>query len=42
MKYLVKISNITAFMNAEDYLKMPNKINNEVFENLSDIERPGS
>lgn len=27
-------------MNAEDYLKMPNKINNEIFANLSDKERP--
>jgi hypothetical protein len=24
-------------MNAEDYLKMPNKINNEIFANLSDV-----
>ena len=37
-----KILDITAFMNAEDYLKMPNKINYQVFANLSDKERPGS
>ena len=34
-----KISDITVSMKAEDYLKMPKKINNEVFVNLSDKER---
>lgn len=34
-----KISDITVSMKAEDYLKMPEKINNEVFVNLSDKER---
>ena len=34
-----KISDITVSMKTEDYLKMPEKINNEVFVNLSDKER---
>lgn len=34
-----KISDITVSMKAEDYLNMPEKINNEVFVNLSDKER---
>lgn len=34
-----RISDITVSMKAEDYLKMPGKINNEVFVNLSDKER---
>lgn len=34
-----RISDITVSMKAEDYLKMPKKINNEVFVNLSDKER---
>ncbi|MDU5374065.1 SNF2-related protein [Anaerococcus vaginalis] len=34
-----KISDITVSMKAEDYLKMPEKIKNEVFVNLSDKER---
>ena len=34
-----KISDITVSMKAEDYLKMPEKINNEVSVNLSDRER---
>lgn len=34
-----KISDITVSMKAEDYLTMPEKINNEVFVNLSDKER---
>lgn len=34
-----KISDITVSMKAEDYLKMPEKINNEIFVNLSDKER---
>ena len=34
-----KISDITVSMKAEDYLIMPEKINNEVFVNLSDKER---
>lgn len=34
-----KISDITVSMKAEDYLKMPEKINNEVFVNLSSKER---
>ena len=37
-----KILDITAFMKAEDYIKMPEKVNIEVFANLSDIERPVS
>ncbi|MDU2383272.1 MAG: hypothetical protein E7D50_01240 [Finegoldia magna] len=34
-----KISDITVSMKAEDYLKMSEKINNEVFVNLLDEER---
>ena len=34
-----KISDITVSMKAEDYLRMPEKINNEVFVNLLDKER---
>ena len=34
-----KILNITAFMKAEDYIKMPEKVNIEVFVSLSDKER---
>ena len=34
-----EISDITVSMKAEDYLKMPKKINNEVFVNLSYKER---
>ena len=34
-----KISDITVSMKAEDYLKMPKKINNEVFVNLLDEKR---
>ena len=31
-----KILNITAFMKAEDYIRMPEKVNIEVFIRLSD------
>ncbi|SUU94404.1 Uncharacterised protein [Anaerococcus prevotii] len=34
-----KILEITAFMKAEDYIKMPEKVNIEVFVSLSDKER---
>ena len=34
-----KILDITAFMKAEDYIKMPEKVNIEVFVSLSDKER---
>ena len=34
-----KILNITAFMKAEDYIKMLEKVNIEVFVSLSDKER---
>lgn len=34
-----KILEITAFMEAEDYIKMPEKVNIEVFVSLSDKER---
>ena len=34
-----KILDITAFMKTEDYIKMPEKVNIEVFVNLSDKER---
>ena len=33
-----KILNITAFMKAEDYIRMPEKVNIEVFIRLSDWE----
>ena len=33
-----KILDITAFMKAEDYIKMPEKVNIEVFVSLSDKE----
>ena len=34
-----KILDITAFMKAEDYIKMPDKVNIEAFVGLSDKER---
>ena len=34
-----KILDIIAFMKAEDYIKMPEKVNIEVFVSLSDKER---
>ena len=34
-----KILDITAFMKAEDYIKMPEKVNIKVFVSLSDKER---
>ena len=34
-----KVLDITAFMKAEDYIKMPEKVNIEVFVSLSDKER---
>ena len=34
-----KILDITAFMKTEDYIKMPEKVNIEVFVSLSDKER---
>ncbi|MET3617863.1 hypothetical protein ABID14_001498 [Peptoniphilus olsenii] len=34
-----KILDIAAFMKAEDYIKMPEKVNIEVFVSLSDKER---
>ena len=34
-----KILDIKAFMKAEDYIKMPEKVNIEVFVSLSDKER---
>lgn len=34
-----KILDITAFMKAEDYIKMPEKVNIEAFVRLSDKER---
>ena len=34
-----KILDITAFRKAEDYIKMPEKVNIEVFVSLSDKER---
>ena len=34
-----KILDITAFMKAEDYIKMPEKVNIEAFVGLSDKER---
>ena len=39
IEIISKILDITAFMKAEDYIKMPEKVNIEAFVRLSDKER---